>query len=140
MRIGEVAAKAGVNRQTLLYYEREGLLPRPTRRDNGYREYPDDTVTVVRFIKRAQDLGFSLSEARVLNALRVSPRRDRARVGAVAEAKLIAVRERMVQLQAIERALADLVGECSRGRAHECAILDALTDPPSPSPQPRRHQ
>ena len=51
MRAGEVADRAGVNRQTLRFYEREGLLPDPKRRDNGYRAYPDDTVALVRFIK-----------------------------------------------------------------------------------------
>ena len=62
MWIGETAREAGVNAQTLRYYERRGLLPRPNRRGSGYREYSADAVQVVRFIKRAQELGFSLDE------------------------------------------------------------------------------
>jgi hypothetical protein len=63
MRIGAAAEQAGVNVQTLRYYERRGLLPRPPRRTSGYREFPDEAVRVVRFVKRAQDLGFTLDES-----------------------------------------------------------------------------
>jgi MerR family transcriptional regulator, copper efflux regulator len=130
MRIGEVAASAGVNRQTIRFYEREGLLPNPTRRDNGYREYPADTVALVRFIKRAQDLGFSLNEAKALSDLRPTAGRDRPRVRALAEAKLADVRQRIAQLQAIERALAGFVTDCCRADSSaQCPILDALADP-----------
>jgi DNA-binding transcriptional MerR regulator len=129
MRIGEVAASAGVNRQTIRFYEREGLLPNPTRRDNGYREYPADTVALVRFIKRAQDLGFSLNEAKALSDLRPTAGRDRPRVRALAEAKLADVRQRIAQLQAIERALAGFVTDCCRGDSPQCPILDALAGP-----------
>ncbi len=139
MRIGEVAAEAGVNRQTLRFYEREGLLPDPTRRENGYREYPQDTVALVRFIKRAQDLGFSLDEAKVLSELRPSAVRDRPRVRRVAEAKLADVRQRIAQLRAIERALAGLVTDCCRDATPRCAILAALADFPVPLTPTRRH-
>ena len=61
MRIGTAAEQAGVNIQTLRYYERRGPLPRPPRKRSGYREFPDDAVRMVRFIKRAQDLGFTKS-------------------------------------------------------------------------------
>src|SRR5919199_6927108 len=69
MRTGEVAAEAGVNVQTLRYYERRGLLPEPARRESGYRVYGPDAVRRVRFIKRAQELGFGLREAESLLAL-----------------------------------------------------------------------
>jgi DNA-binding transcriptional MerR regulator len=62
MWISEAATQAGVNAQTIRYYERRGLLPRPPRGTSGYRELPSDTVRLIRFIKRAQDLGFSLDE------------------------------------------------------------------------------
>jgi len=70
IRIGEVAARAGVNVQTLRYYERRGLLKPPARRPSGYREYSPDAVRVVRFIKRAQQLGFTLDETGELLRLR----------------------------------------------------------------------
>ena len=66
MRTGEVAASAGVNAQTLRYYERRGLLHEPPRRDSGYRAYTSETVKVVRFIKRAQEVGFTLDEVEML--------------------------------------------------------------------------
>jgi DNA-binding transcriptional MerR regulator len=62
VRTSEVAAQARVNTQTLRYYERRGLLPEPTRTPSGYRNYGDDAVRVVRFVKRAQQLGFTLDE------------------------------------------------------------------------------
>ena len=65
MRIGEVARQAGVNVQTLRYYERRGLLREPARRSSGYREYPPHTVRLIRFIKRAQELGFTLAEIEI---------------------------------------------------------------------------
>jgi len=135
MRIGEVAASAGVNRQTIRFYEREGLLPNPTRRANGYREYPADTVALVRFIKRAQDLGFSLNEAKALSDLRPTAGRDRPRVRALAEAKLADVRQRIAQLQAIEWALAGFVTDCRRGDSPQCPILDALAGPSLDPPE-----
>ena len=70
LRIGQVASLAGVNIQTLRYYERRGLLREPERRHSGYRAYPPDTVALIRFIKRAQELGFSLSEVEELLHLR----------------------------------------------------------------------
>jgi len=70
LRIGDVAERAGVNLQTIRYYERQGLLPRPPRLASGYRVFPDAAVRQVRFIKRAQELGFSLAEIRDLLSLR----------------------------------------------------------------------
>jgi DNA-binding transcriptional MerR regulator len=70
LKISEVAESSGVNLQTIRYYEREGLLPKPPRRASGYRMFPDTAVRWVRFIKRAQELGFSLAEIRDLLSLR----------------------------------------------------------------------
>src|SRR5215216_250226 len=69
MRTGEVAAQAEVNVQTLRYYERRGLLPEPERQKSGYRVYGPDAVRTVRFVKRAQELGFGLRDAQALLAL-----------------------------------------------------------------------
>ena len=82
MQTGEVAARAGVNIQTLRYYERRGLLGRPPRTASGYRRYSEDAVRIVRFVKRAQELGFTLDEAEQLLRLRrvSSARQSSARV------------------------------------------------------------
>ena len=88
MLIAEAAQQAGVNVQTIRYYERRGLLSRPARRTSSYRQYSLDAIRVVRFIKRAQDLGFTLDEIAELLELRGESRRDRGRIRALAERKL----------------------------------------------------
>ncbi len=126
MRIGTAAEQAGVNIQTLRYYERRGLLPRPPRRTSGYREFPDDAVRIVRFIKRAQDLGFTLDEVEELIKLRSEKRRDRTLVRAVAETRLRQVDRKIAELQAIKQALSHLVHCCQEGSTLECPIIEAL--------------
>jgi Hg(II)-responsive transcriptional regulator len=126
MRIGAAAEQAGVNVQTLRYYERRGLLPRPPRRTSGYREFPDEAVRVVRFIKRAQDLGFTLDEIEDLLKLRNDKRRDRARVRAVAEKRVRQVERKIAELDAMKKALTHLLDCCSDGGTLECPIIEAL--------------
>lgn len=74
LRTGELARQAGVNVETLRFYERKGLLPAPPRRASGYREYPAEAVGLVRFIRRAKELGFSLREIKELLNIRAGPR------------------------------------------------------------------
>jgi Cu(I)-responsive transcriptional regulator len=128
MWIGEAAHEAGVNAQTLRYYERRGLLPRPPRRESGYREYPADAVRIVRFIKRAQDLGFSLDEIEQLVRLRAVRRGDRHRVRLLAERKIDDIERKIAQLEAMRRALGDLVESCRGGHSAACPIIEALDD------------
>jgi len=126
MRIGTAAEQAGVNVQTLRYYERRGLLPRSPRRLSGYREFPDDAVRIVRFIKRAQDLGFTLDEIEELIRLRSDKRRDRSRVRAVAERRLRQVDRKIAELERMRAALRHLVHRCTAGSTLECPIIEAL--------------
>ena len=128
MQIGEVAERAGVNVQTLRYYERRGLLPSPTRRPSGYREYSPDMVALVRFIKRAQHLGFSLQDVEELIALRTQPSRNRLAVRAVAERQAAAITERIRRLTAMQKALEQLVNACKCGSSDKCQIIEALDD------------
>ena len=128
MRIGKAAAAAGVNVQTLRYYERRGLLPEPERGNSGYRAYDPDTVRLVRFIKRAQELGFTLREIEDLIELRQSPRRG-AEVRAVAATKVMDIERRIGQLKAMRKALAGLVAVCDcDGDTPRCPIIEALDD------------
>jgi Hg(II)-responsive transcriptional regulator len=126
MWISEAADQAGVNVQTLRYYERRGLLPKPPRRSSGYREFPADAVRVVRFIKRAQDLGFSLDEVEELLRLRRQSGRNRARIRGVAEEKIKQIDEKITELERMKRALTTLVHACHEGSALECPIIEAL--------------
>jgi Hg(II)-responsive transcriptional regulator len=129
LRIGHVAERANVPVQTLRYYERRGLIPAPQRRPSGYREYPDDTVRLVRFIKRAQQLGFSLREVQELIELRQSRTHSSAQVCALAAAKVSDIAARVRQLSAMRRALEELMRVCNQdGPARECPIIEALED------------
>ena len=126
MRIGAAAEQAGVNVQTLRYYERRGLLPRPPRRTSGYREFADDAVRVVRFVKRAQDLGFTLDEIEELPRLRNDKRRDRVRVPTVAAQRVRDIERRIAELQAMNKALSHLLHCCEEGSTLDCPIIEAL--------------
>jgi MerR family copper efflux transcriptional regulator len=123
--IGAIARRAGVGIDTVRYYERAGLLDPKQRLSSGYRRYSEDEVARLRFIRRAQALGFSLKEIQEL--LQLSSRRDVARVKRTAEAKLKVIDERIAELQRVRDGLAELVEACpGHGRAAECPILRAL--------------
>jgi Hg(II)-responsive transcriptional regulator len=126
MWIGEAAAQAGVNVQTLRYYERRGLLPKPPRRASGYRDFPGDAVRVVRFIKRAQDLGFALEEVEELLRLRRSSGRSRGAIRTVAERRLRQIEFKIAELERMKAALRRLVRSCHEGDTLECPIIEAL--------------
>ena len=129
MRIGEIADTVGCNIQTLRYYERRGLLA-PGRSPSGYRDYSSDAVRIIRFIKRAQNLGFTLDEVEELLKLRNRGGKRRGEVRAVAEAKMRDIETKLVRLQAMHRALNDLVDSCASDRVSaSCPILDALNEP-----------
>ena len=99
LKSGELAKQAGVNVETLRFYERKGLLPEFLRRGSGYREYPVESASLIRFIKRAQELGFSLREIRELLALRVQPGVTCADVREKAEQKISDVRRKIADLE-----------------------------------------
>jgi MerR family mercuric resistance operon transcriptional regulator len=127
LKVGEVARQAAVNLQTIHYYERTGLLPRPPRTASNYRIYTDDAVQRVRFIKRAQELGFTLKEVKELLSLRAAPRSCCGDVRRQAETKLVDIEEKIGTLQAMRKALTKLIAECSgKGPVTACPILEAM--------------
>lgn len=129
LSIGKLAEQAQVNVQTIRYYERRGLLRDPERTASNYRVYGGDTLRRVRFIRRAQELGFTLSEIKELLELRASPRSCCADVRERSEAKMRDIDEKVRTLQAMRKALARLVRACSgRGPVTECPILESLED------------
>ena len=129
MTSGRAAGRAGVNVETLRYYERRGLIPRPQRTVSNYRIYSEATVRRIRFIKHAQDIGFTLAEIKELLSLRATRGARCADVRKRAEAKIRDIERRMRDLEAMKTALADLVAGCSgRGALKECSILDALDE------------
>ena len=129
LTIGKVAKQASVGIETIRFYEREGLIAEPPRRESGYRQYPPETVDRVRFIKRAKDLGFSLREIRDLLALRIAPGTTCRQIKKRAQAKIVDIEEKIRTLERMKRALAKLTLACSgRGSIKDCPILEALED------------
>jgi MerR family copper efflux transcriptional regulator len=123
--IGTLAKRAGVRIDTVRYYERSGLLAPKTRLASGYRRYGEVELSRLRFIRRAQALGFTLEEVRELLAL--SKRRDVSRVKRAAEGKLAAVEQKIAALERVRNGLLNLVAACpGHGRAENCPILKAL--------------
>jgi MerR family transcriptional regulator, copper efflux regulator len=129
LRIGRVAREAGVGVETVRFYERQGLLEEPPRRKSGYREYGEDAVSRLRFIRRAKELGFTLKEIKELISLRLEPSTPAAEVKSRAEAKIADIDARITALQEMKDALAKLVSACSgHGTASRCLLLHALTE------------
>lgn len=129
LTIGRLARAAGVGVPTVRYYERRALLKKPRRTASGYREYPQDTARLIRFIKRAQDLGFSLTEIEELIALRDGNGRHRSDVRQLAELRIRDIDEKVQQLQAMRGALSTLVESCACGQSKPtCPILEAFDD------------
>lgn len=130
--IGDVARQAEVNVQTLRYYERRGLLAEPDRSSSGYRLYTPEAVRVVRFIKRAQELGFSLSEIEKLLSLRDSAASCE-EVKVMAKAKVDDIGAKIRDLQRLHSALDDLVESCERGDTdRDCPILETIEEDAAP--------
>jgi MerR family copper efflux transcriptional regulator len=127
MRIGEVAAEAGVGIQTLRYYERRGLLPPPTRQLSGYRRYDSDIIQRVRFIRRAQDLGFTLQEIADLLTLWSDAGRSCGIVEHRATDTLARIEGKIRDLERMRGALASYVSACKdRPSFESCPLLAAL--------------
>jgi len=125
MRIQRAAEAAGVNAQTLRYYEQRGLIRRVGRRASGYRDYTDEQVRVVRFIKRAQELGFTLQEVADLLKLRAA-RAPKTAVRTLAERHLGDLDARIADLTRMRDALRHLTHACAHGHDPHCPILESL--------------
>lgn len=129
LTIGKLAAAAGVNTQTIRYYERSGLFPVAARTPAGYRQFGPEELHRLRFIRRAQSLGFSLTEIRELLGLRVHDPRSCGAVSRRVEGKIEATELKIRELTGLLRALKRLRASCAaRERTADCPILEALVD------------
>lgn len=125
LTIGRLAADAGVNVETIRYYQRRGLMPEPDKPINGQRRYTSDAVKRVRFIKRAQVLGFTLEEIGSLLALDQAHACVETRE--LAAHKLAVIENKLADLKAMRKALTSLLRECDTGAAAgACPIIHAL--------------
>lgn len=129
MTIGKLATAAGVNVETIRYYERTGLIAPPPRTDGNYRSYGGQDVRRLRFIRRTRELGFTLEQVRALLGLSVQADRDCDTVAAIAIAHLVDVDRKIADLTALRRELADAVAHCAGGAVSECRILEAFSPP-----------
>lgn len=136
MRIGELAKAANVGVETVRFYERKGLIQQPLRpSDGGFRTYPRKATSRIRFIRQAQDLGFSLREIEDLLSLRADPQTDCGDVKHRAQQKRDDVDDKIAQLQRIRLPLTKLIEACpGKGGLEICSIMDSL-DTPIAEPQ-----
>lgn len=127
--IGQLARQAGVNIETIRYYERRGLLPDPPRSRAGYRQYPPEAIGRLTFIRRAQTLGFTLAEISELLDLRVGPTQACEDVETKARSAIARCQAKIDELQQMSRALGKLADACSsRPHTSDCPIIELLEE------------
>lgn len=127
LTIGQVARQAGVGVETVRFYERQGLLEEPQRRASGYRQFEQEAVAVLRFIRRAKELGFTLKEIKSLLELRLDTSATRNDVRQQAQAKVADMDAKIADLQRMRDVLQKLISKCHGGGSITgCPILEAL--------------
>jgi Cu(I)-responsive transcriptional regulator len=131
MNIGEVSRDSGVPAKMIRYYESIGLIPAPRRAENGYRTYSEESLHMLRFVRRARDFGFSMAQIKALLRLwsdRSRPSRD---VKKIALEHVAALDAKIARLTGLREALAELAHRCRGDRRPDCPILTDLADPKS---------
>ena len=125
--IGQVAKQSGISVETIRYYEKEGLLKEPERKESGYRQYKQEAITRLSFIQQAKDLGFSLKEIGELLSIRSDENNLCNEVKQLAQEKLDNIESKLKMLQRMRKSLKKLVDVCpGQAPLNECPILDAL--------------
>lgn len=129
MRIGELAKATGTKAETIRYYEREGILPAADRTDSNYRDYSDNHLAALTFVRRARQLGFSMAQVRELLAL--SDRADKPcqKVDELVREQLEEVEQKIVDLSSLRNELRLLLRSCEANRIGECRIVESLALP-----------
>ena len=126
LNIGEAAARSGVSAKMVRHYESLGLLPKVRRTDSGYRQYGEAEVHTLRFIRRARNLGFSMTEIAELLKLWQNRRRSSAAVKRIAQAHVADLERRIAEMRAMKEALEQLAASCHGDHRPDCPILDDL--------------
>ena len=127
MKIGELASKAGLNTQTIRYYEREGVLPEPRRRfDSGYREYDEDALQRLLFIKQAKNAGFKLSDIKQLFDLELMPEEACCDVQTLLKERIDELDAKVKELKTFSNSLKQLRHACETSEDGRCAVLEGL--------------
>ena len=128
LAIGEVSRRTGVNIETVRYYEKIGLMPKPNRSEGGNRLYNDVQLQRLYFIKRCREIGFSQLEIRALLLMVDHGNVTCAEVHKVTTAHVADIRQRIKDLRKLEKVLTQMANECSRGDVPECPIIETLFD------------
>jgi MerR family mercuric resistance operon transcriptional regulator len=128
LTIGVLSRRTGVNIETIRFYERVGILPKPPRSAGGHRIYDQSHLMRLSFVRRSRELGFSLDEIRGLLQLVDGGRYTCAEVRAITLDHLADVRRKIADLRRLERTLTDVAGKCRGGKVPECPIIEALFD------------
>lgn len=128
MSRGELARRTGINCETILYFEKGGMLAEPGRTAGGHRRYDERHVRTLNLIARARRLGFTPGEVRHLIGLGAPEVAACDDVRALAGKRLELIRRKIADLQALEHVLEEAIGRCCGGSAAECAIVDLLLD------------
>lgn len=124
MRIGEIAKRSGIGIETIRYYEREELLEEPQRRPSGYRQYDESTLTRLEYIRRAKELGFTLSEIRELLKLSFASQTCCDHVRQRAATKLNDIEDKIRSLQKMRRSLTAILERCkANGSTKDCPLI-----------------
>jgi MerR family transcriptional regulator, copper efflux regulator len=125
--IGQISKQSGVSVETIRYYEREGLLEKPERKESGYRQYNEGVLDRLSFIQQAKNLGFTLSEILELLSLEIKTGTTSKDIKQMAQSKLDNIEEKIRLLKRMQRTLKDLVTQCSgKGTVEQCPILNAI--------------
>ena len=128
MTIGRLSKEAGVKVTTIRYYESVGLMGEPDRSESGQRQYGNEAVQRLSFIRHARDLGFPMDSVRTLIELQTQPDQDCVAVDVIARDQLADVRKRFNQLKALEAELKRMITSCEGGKVRGCQIMNALND------------
>jgi MerR family mercuric resistance operon transcriptional regulator len=128
LSIGALSKRSDVNIETIRYYEKIGIMPKPGRTSGGYRIYGSDHLKRLSFVRRSRELGFSLDEVRGLLKLVDGERYTCAEVKTITLSHLADVRRKIADLRRLELTLAEVAGECRGGKVPKCPVIDALSD------------
>ncbi len=132
MRIGELARATGTKAETIRYYEREGILPAADRTDSNYRDYSDDHLATLTFVRRARELGFSMAQVRELLALSDHDDKPCQDVDQLVQRQMVEVERKIADLSSLRDELGQMLRSCQADKIGECRIVESLARPLPP--------